>query len=90
MQAKDVSSVFWQRKREKKIKFEQRKSVISYEDMQIEIGRTHVRRNLTSESREMFPIFKTSMGWLGQKLKTGTIQEDITGELGVAVMIYFK
>ena len=58
--------------------------------MLIEIGKTHVRRNLTSDSREMFPVFRTSMGWLGIKTKTGTLQEDITGELGVAIMIYFK
>ena len=51
--------------------------------MLIEIGKTHVRRNLTSDSREMFPVFRTSMGWLGIKTKTGTLQEDITGELGV-------
>ena len=44
---------------------------ISYEDMLIEVGRTHVRRNLTSKSREKFPIFSTPMGWLGQKTQTG-------------------
>lgn len=58
--------------------------------MLIEINRTHVRRNLTSESREMFPVFRTTTGWLGKKTEPGGLQEDITGELGVAVIIYFK
>lgn len=58
--------------------------------MLVAISRNHVRRNLTSTTKQMFPMFSTSFGWLGKKMKPGSLEEDITGELGVTVMIYFK
>jgi hypothetical protein len=36
----------------------------------------------------MFPVCKTSMGWIGAATKEGT-ETEIQGELGITISLYF-
>lgn len=63
---------------------------ISYPDMMQELARTHVRRTLTSRTKRKFPVCGTSLGWLCCKMKQGSLEQDVAGEVGIAVILYFK
>ena len=54
------------------------------------VDKTHVRRSLTSDKRDRFPLFGTSFGWLGLQMRDGSLEQDIAGEVGIAIVTYFK
>jgi hypothetical protein len=55
-----------------------------------EMSRTHIRRTQTSRTKKKFPVCGTGFGWLCRKMRDGTLEQDIAGEVGIAVILYFK
>ena len=68
----------------------QYKPDISYTNMRNVFLRSHVRRKLTSRDKARFSVCWTSFGWLGNEMKEGSLQQDLAGQIGIAIMIYFK
>lgn len=63
---------------------------VSYENMLHEISINHVRRSLTSQNKKKFSVCCTPIGWLCRKMKDNSLEQDIAGEVGVAIILYFK
>jgi len=56
--------------------------------MENAIIKSHVRQTVANNNRK-FPLCKTPFGWLGKNPMEGTLEEDVNGELGIAISIYF-